>query len=67
MNPLDEAATGDHSIEEGGEEVRWTDDSIRWEGGLRVGGEREGEGADGEDGESSDGEDEEGCMFDPFK
>ena len=39
-----------------GEEVQWTDDSIRWEGGLHV--------KKDDDGESDDGEN---YLVDPFK
>ena len=40
-----------------GEEVQWTDDAIRWEGGLHVK-------KDHNDGESDDGEN---YLVDPFK
>ena len=35
------------------EEVKWTDDSIRWEGGLNA--------------KTDDAEEEQDCLIDPFK
>lgn len=56
------------------DEVRWTDDSIRWKGGLRVGvsssSSADGVGADDKKPamahEKSEDDDEE-CVIDPFK
>lgn len=56
-NPSDEDPDTTASIEE----VKWTDDSIRWEGGLNVKTSTTDEGID-----DDDSDDDENYMVDPF-